>query len=452
MSTSSPVTERTTSGPVTKIRPSGPRITTSVRAGPYAAPPAAGPSTTEICGILPEAWVIAWKIWPTACRDSTPSASRAPPECHRPMIGDPVGQRPLVGVDDDLAADLAHRAAHDGGVGAERDDVGAVDLADGREHAAVVVGRDQLEACPRRRAPPAGGSGCAGPPRGASLAGLARSRGGGHQIAPEGDGDVGAAEAEGVVQRRDVAVRQVAGLGGDVEVDLGVLVVEVDRRRDDPVVQGEHGGDRLEGAGAAEQVPGHRLGAGHHDLGRRGAPSVAWSIRPSAMSPCGVEVAWALTCAIVGGLDVRLAQREHHRAGAAAAGRVGLGDVVGVGGDAGAEHLGVDPGAAGLGVLLGLEHEDAGALAEHEAVAGGVPGPGDRGRVAARRVAVLDSAIMWAKAAIGSGWIAASVPPATHDVGAAEPDLVDGEGDRLVAGGAGGDRRVDRRARADVAG
>ena len=89
MSTSSPVTERTTSGPVTKIRPSGPRITTSVSAGPYAAPPAAGPSTTEICGILPEAWVITWKIRPTACSDSTPSASRAPPECQSPMIGTP---------------------------------------------------------------------------------------------------------------------------------------------------------------------------------------------------------------------------------------------------------------------------------------------------------------------------------------------------------------------------
>ncbi len=42
MSTSSPVTLRTTSGPVTKMRPSGPMITTSVSAGPYAAPPAAG--------------------------------------------------------------------------------------------------------------------------------------------------------------------------------------------------------------------------------------------------------------------------------------------------------------------------------------------------------------------------------------------------------------------------
>ena len=34
MSTSSPVTERTTSGPVTKTRPAGPMITMSVSAGP----------------------------------------------------------------------------------------------------------------------------------------------------------------------------------------------------------------------------------------------------------------------------------------------------------------------------------------------------------------------------------------------------------------------------------
>ena len=44
MSTCSPVTLRTTSGPVTNTRPSGAMITTSVSAGPYAAPPAAKPS------------------------------------------------------------------------------------------------------------------------------------------------------------------------------------------------------------------------------------------------------------------------------------------------------------------------------------------------------------------------------------------------------------------------
>ena len=167
------------------------------------------------------------------------------------------------------------------------------------------------------------------------------------------------------------------------------------------------------------------------------APSVAWSIRPSAMSPCGVEVACALTWTIVCGLDLGLGQRPQDRARAAAAVRVGLGDVVGVGGDAGAEDLGVDPGAAGLGVLLGLEHQHAGALAEHEAVAARCP---RAGRPWWGRRAFFDSAIMLANAAIGSGWIAASVPPATTM--SARPSRIwsTARAIALVAGGAGRDR------------
>jgi hypothetical protein len=42
---------------------------------------------TEICGITPEAIVMAANIRPTPSIDSTPSASRAPPECHNPMTG-----------------------------------------------------------------------------------------------------------------------------------------------------------------------------------------------------------------------------------------------------------------------------------------------------------------------------------------------------------------------------
>ena len=87
MSTCSPVTLRTTSGPVTKMRPAPLMMTMSVSAGPYAAPPAAGPSTTEICGTRPDARTIAAKTWPTASSATTPSARRAPPECHRPTTG-----------------------------------------------------------------------------------------------------------------------------------------------------------------------------------------------------------------------------------------------------------------------------------------------------------------------------------------------------------------------------
>ena len=41
------------------MRPSGPKTITSVSAGPYAPPPAAGPTTKDSCGIFPLAWVIA---------------------------------------------------------------------------------------------------------------------------------------------------------------------------------------------------------------------------------------------------------------------------------------------------------------------------------------------------------------------------------------------------------
>ena len=53
--TSSPVTALMTSGPVMNIELVGRvMITKSVRAGEYAAPPAQGPSTTEIWGMTPE--------------------------------------------------------------------------------------------------------------------------------------------------------------------------------------------------------------------------------------------------------------------------------------------------------------------------------------------------------------------------------------------------------------
>ena len=100
-----------------------------------------------------------------------------------------VGHRPVVGVDDDAAADVAHRAAHHGGVGAERDDAGAVDGPDGGEHPGVVVGRDQLEGALVEQGAAAGGPGCAGPRRGAAwpawpapcrVLGVARGESGDH--------------------------------------------------------------------------------------------------------------------------------------------------------------------------------------------------------------------------------------------------------------------------------
>src|SRR5215831_8984093 len=76
----------------------------------------------------------------------------------------------------------------------------------------------------------------------------------------EGERDVVPAEAERVVQRRHgrAAVRgELPRLGGDVNYRLVVRVVQVDGGRGHPLAQGQDGGDRLHGAGPAEQVPGH---------------------------------------------------------------------------------------------------------------------------------------------------------------------------------------------------
>ena len=195
----------------------------------------------------------------------------------QPDDGCLVGERTLVGVDHHLAADLAHRPAHDGRVGAERHDMGAVDLADRREHPAVVVGRDQLERAvvEERRQPEVrvarvllarelrllalGGDGCGG---GLGHAVLLDGVGGGApQALRKAMATLWPPKPKELFSAARSPSGSVALLGGDVEADV-LGVVEVDRRRHDPVVQGQHGGHRLQRAGGTEQVAGHRLGRG----------------------------------------------------------------------------------------------------------------------------------------------------------------------------------------------
>src|SRR6266536_2501292 len=70
-----------------------------------------------------------------------------------------------------------------------------------------------------------------------------------------------AAEAHRV-RDRHVEAGLPALQGYVVEVAFGVRVLEVDGGRKDLVAQGERGDDRLQRAGGAEQVAGHRLGRG----------------------------------------------------------------------------------------------------------------------------------------------------------------------------------------------
>jgi hypothetical protein len=57
-------------------------------------------------------------------------------------------------------------------------------------------------------------------------------------------------------------------VGAVVQVALGILVEDVDGGRALLVVDGQHGEHRLDAAGAAQQVAGHRLGRVDHDLRR----------------------------------------------------------------------------------------------------------------------------------------------------------------------------------------
>ena len=258
MSTSSPVTERTTSGPVTKIRPSGPRITMSVSAGPYAAPPAAGPSTTEICGTLPEAWVMAWKISPTACSDSTPSAQpgaagvpeaddrapgrRAPARrrARRPCSRPRPSRRP---------SRWRRSRTRPTWVPSTLPTAASMPL----PSSAVI----SSSGARRRRAPRAGGSGCAGPARGAASAGPRRGCGavrscGGHccQALRKATATLWPPKPKELFSAARSPSGSVARLGGDVQVDVGVGVVEVDRRRHQRSCSASTVAMRLQRAGA----------------------------------------------------------------------------------------------------------------------------------------------------------------------------------------------------------
>ena len=144
--------------------------------------------------------------------------------------------------------------------------------------------------------------------------------------------------------------------------------------------------------------------------------------------------------------QVRVHQRPLHRPGGSEPLGVRLGDVVGVGGDAGAEDLGIDPGAPRLRVLEGLEHQSARALTEDESVTADIEGARHRGRV---------PVVLRQRHHVGEGRDRQRVDrrlgaAGQGDVDPAEPDLVGRERDRLVARRAGGHRGVDRATGAEL--
>jgi len=182
-----------------------------------------------------------------------------------------------------------------------------------------------------------------------------------------------AAEAEGVVG--DGVDLHFAGLVGNVvEVAVGVGGIVVDGLRHDVGLERLAADGHLHRAGGPEHV------AGGAFCGADGeAPGMVPEDGLDGL--CLADVALRRGGAVgvdvgnVFGVEAAGGQRGPHGARAAfAAGRWG-GHVVGVGGVAVAGDLAVNPRAARLGVLEGLQYDDAGAFAHDEAVAVGVEWP-----------------------------------------------------------------------------
>lgn len=262
----------------------------------------------------------------------------------------------------------------------------------------------------------------------------------------EGQHHVVAAEAERVVQRRDGARGQGARLvAHDVPVRLRVEAVEVDGRRGQPVVQGQHRGDGLHAARAAEQMAGHRLGGGDRHVVDVVAEDLAQRLELRHIALRG-RGRMRVDMRDLGRLELGGVDQVLQRLRDAVAGRLRLGDVVRVGGDALPDGLGVDPRAAPGGVVGRLQDDGARALAHHKTVAGGV----ERTRGALRVLVVLRHRHHVAEGHDGQR-VDGRLGAARDDhIGAAGADHLDGVADGLRARRARADRGVDTGAGADL--
>ena len=191
----------------------------------------------------------------------------------------------------------------------------------------------------------------------------------------ERQGDVVSAETEGVVEGGKIAVSKVRRLGGDPHRQPLLEMLGVDRAGNLVAQQRHDRREGLQGSRSAEQMTSHRLGAGDEDVLGCRAQGLAdrHGLRRVALRRRG---GMGIDVLDVAGLQICRCQGLAHCRGLTVPGRIGLDDVVGIGRNARASQGAIDRGAAGLGMLKGLQHEDGRALTEDEAVAVHVPGTG----------------------------------------------------------------------------
>ena len=226
------------------------------------------------------------------------------------------------------------------------------------------------------------------------------------------------------------------GVRHAVQVTAFILLVQMDRRRDHPLVQYKQAGQRLNGARSAQHVPGHglrgadvgllRLRLAQRLLDRRRLDEVVHRC-PRAVRIDVNGIYFTVACLFHG---------VHHRLRAAAGVGMGRRDMIRVAGGAVAADLAVNPCAARLCVLIFLEDQRRSALPDHKAAPAPVEGQGCRIRIIG-----CGQRLHIDKAGNGGGDDRRFRTAGDDRVGIAVANQTHGLADGIGAGGAGRDRR-----------
>src|SRR6516225_7888799 len=185
------------------------------------------------------------------------------------------------------------------------------------------------------------------------------------------DRRVGAAEAEGVGQRR-ADLHLARRVGHKVEIALRVLLEEIRGRRCDLIADGEHREYRLDRCRRAKEMAGHRFGRRDRELCSMLAEAALYR---DAFGDVSQRSGGAVCVDVV---DVRrrepaVLEGVAHAARGPCAVFGRSGDVMRICRHPVAGELAVDPHATRACVLQLLEHEDTRPFAEHESIAIDVP-------------------------------------------------------------------------------
>ena len=157
-----------------------------------------------------------------------------------------------------------------------------------------------------------------------------------------------------------------------IEVDVGIRLIEVDRRRRDLVAQGKDREPGLERTGTAEEMAGHRLGRADRQARRLLAEDPLDRPRFRLVAErrgrgVRVQVLDLLWC------KARICERGEHRPRHTVAVFRRGSQVMRIGTHAVAEKLRKDGSASTASVLSFFQHQNACALADDEPVARDVP-------------------------------------------------------------------------------